>query len=212
MHRQRYNYWSHSRLSKYIRTKFGLDIPYALSAQDWQKHKEESIEKSPIINWITDKGFNKLQDIVMFVPDFWFNIRTATIWKFFKNLWMFRKCLWNYRSWDYSGMMNFMITSAKDMSEVQEKYGHHIGHLKAAKELKVFAHVLGRIRDDSYTEDKLDFTRAEGFGIGELKSKPDTLPSYKNPRQFYKLTGQQRKDDLSLACKLIERKLLSWWN
>lgn len=212
MYRQRYHYWSHSRLSKYIRTKFGLANPYALSAEDWQKHKDSSAEKSPIINWITDKGFNKLQNIVMFLPDLWFNIRTATIWKFFRNLWMFRKCLWNYRSWDYSGMMNFIITSAKDMSEVQEKWGHHVGHLKTAKELKVFAHVLERVRDDSYTEDKLDFTRAEGFGIGELKSKPNTLPSYKNPRQFYKLTGQQRKDDLSLACKLIERKLLSWWN
>lgn len=213
MHRQRYNYWSHSRLSKYIRTKFGLGNPYALSAEDWQKHKDSSAEKSPIINWITDKGFNKLQNIVMFIPDLWFNIRTATIWKFFRNLWMFRKCLWNYRSWDYSGMMNFMITSAKDMSEVQEKYGHHVGHLKTAKELKVFVHVLERVRDDIYTEDKLAYTnRSKGFGMGVFTNKPNTLPSYRNPRQFYKLTGQQRKDDLSLACKLMERKLLSWWD
>ncbi len=212
MYRQRYNYWSHSRLSKYIRTKFGLDNPTALAWEGWDDHHKESAEKSPMINWITDKGFNRLQNIVMFIPDLWFNIRTATIWKFFRNLWMFRKCLWNYRSWDYSGMMNFMITSAKDMSEVQEKYGHHVGHLKTAKELKVFAHVLERVRDDSYMEDKLDFTRAEGFGINEVKSKPNTLPSYKNPLQFYKLTGQQRKDDLSLACKLMERKFLSWWD
>lgn len=212
MHRQRYNYWSHSRLSKHIRTKFGLDNHTALTWEGWDEHHKESADKSPIINWITDTGFDKLQNIIMFMPDLWFNIRTATIWKFFKNLWMFRKCLWNYRSWDYSGMMSFIITSAKDMSEVQEKYGHHVGHLKTAKELKVFAHVLERVRDDSYTEDKLDFTRAEGFGIGELRSKPNTLPSYRNPRQFYRLTGQQRKDDLSLACKLMERKLLSWWN
>lgn len=212
MQRQRYHYWSHSRLSKYIRSKFGLENPTALTWEGWDEHHKESANKSPIINWITDTGFDKLQNIVMFVPDIWSNIRTATIWKFFRNLWMFRKCLWNYRSWDYSGMMNFMITSAKDMSGVQEKYGHHIGHLKTARELKVFAHALERARDDSYTEDKLDFTRAEGFGIDQLKSKPNTLPSYKNPRQFYKLTGQQRKDDLSLACKLMERKLLSWWN
>lgn len=212
MHRQRYNYWSHSRLSKYIRSKFGLSTPEWFTVEEWDTHHKESVNKSPIINWITDKGFDKLQNIVMFIPDLWFNIRTATIWKFFRNLWMFRKCLWNYRSWDYSGMMNFMITSAQDMSDIQEKYGHHVGHLKAAKELKVFAHVLERVRDDSYTEDKLDFTRAEGFGIGELRSKPNTLPSYRNPRQFYRLTGQQRKDDLSLACKLMERKLLSWWN
>src|SRR5690606_6535414 len=133
MYRQRYQYWSHSRLSKYIRTKFGLDNPTALTWEGWDEHKKESADKAPIINWITDKGFDKLQNIVMFAPDLWFNIRTATIWKFFNNLWLFRKCLWNYRSWDYSGMVNFMVTSAKDMSEVQEKYGHHVGHLKTAK-------------------------------------------------------------------------------
>lgn len=212
MHRQRYHYWSHSRLSKYIRNKFGLENPTALTWEGWDDHHKESANKSPIINWITDTGFDKLQNIVMFVPDLWFNIRTATIWKFFRNLWMFRKCLWNYRSWDYSGMMNFMITSAKDMSEVQEKYGHHVGHLKTAKELKVLAHVLERVRDDSYTEDKVEFTGEGGLWCRSLVNKTNTLPSYRNPRQFYKLTGQQRKDDLSLACKLMERKLLSWWN
>lgn len=212
MHRQRYHYWSHSRLSKYIRNKFGLENPTALTWEGWDEHHKESANKSPIISWITDKGFNKLQNIVMFIPDLWFNIRTATIWKFFKNLWMFRKCLWNYRSWDYSGMMNFMITSAKDMSGVQEKYGQHVGHLKTAKELKVFAHVLERVRDDSYTDDKVEFTGEGEFWCRSLANKPNTLPSYKNPRQFYKLTGQQRKDDLSLACKLMERKLLSWWD
>lgn len=210
MYKHRLNYWSLSPLAKYLRTRAGLTNPSALTMEEWDDHRDECKQKAPITNWVTNKGFNKAQDIVYFIPDVYTAIKTADIWKLFRNLWLFRKVLWNYRPWDFSGMMQFMIVSAKDMAEAQEKHGNHVGHLKTAKELRIFAELLDRVMKDEYTKDKLNYIK--GKGLGRFESKPNTLPSYKCPRSFYKLTGQQRKHELELASKIMSRKLLSWWN
>jgi len=214
MHRRtRWNYWSHSSLSKRIRKKFGLGNPVALTFEGWDEHHQESKQKAPFIHWLTDEGFNKLQDVAMFIPDVWWNIRTATIWSFFRNIWLFRKCLWNYKAFDYSGMLRFMEESAKDMSRYSSENGHLVRSDETAKELKVFAELVKRIRENEYDLSHVDYIEPENgrWLGGSFKNKPNTLPIY-GSKGYNKIKQACRKDDLKLASKMFERKLLSWWD
>lgn len=210
----RYPYWSESKLSHLLRTKYGLENPSCLSEEGWDKHEEDCKNKAPFIHWLTDTGFNKVQDVCYFPVDVWWSIKTATIWKFIRSLWLFRKALWNYRSWDYSGMLYLMETATKDMSECHKNYGHLVRSEQTAKELHVLSLLLKRVREDDYTKDKVDFVKTEKkgwMGGWEFVQKKNTLPS-RNAKSFYKLMKKQKQNDLSLACKMIERKLQTWWD
>ena len=210
----RANYWSSSKLSLKLRERFGLTNPLALTWEGWDDHEEICKQKAPIIHWITDTGFNKLQDVVLFPSDLWWSIKTATVWKFLRNLWLFRKALWGYRSWDYHGMFQFMETCARDMSRCHKEHGHLMRSEETAKELKVFAELLHRINEDTYTDDKIELKKTSErglFGGYGFEQKPDTLPAYKS-KSFYKIIASNKKNDLELIGKMLARKSLSWWN
>lgn len=212
--RTRGNYWSSSKFSHKLRERFGLTNPVALTSEGWDQHKVESKKKAPIIHWITDTGFDKAQNVVMFPADLWRAIRTATIWKFFRNLWLFRKALWEYRSWDYHGMFQFMETCARDMSRCHKEHGHLMRSEETAKELLVFAELLHRVNEDNYTDDKLEFEKVSDsgmFGGMGFVQKPNTLPSYK-AKSFYKIIASNKKNDLELIGKMLARKSQSWWS
>lgn len=211
--RTRYSYWSLSDFSKSIRSKFGLDNPSALTAEGWYDHHEQSKQKSPIINWITDEGFNIAQDVVYFIPDIIYTFRTASLWKYFRNLYVFRKVLWNYRSWDYSGMLQFMETSARDMSECMSKYDRHTTSEQTTKELLIFAEHLKRIREDDFHSSVVDYVGgSKGILSGKFVNKPNHLPSYTAKKGFHKICDDVTKNHLHEAAKLFERKVKSWWS
>ena len=65
----RCNYWSSSKLSKFIRKQAGLENPTALTMEGWEEHHKQSKMKAPFVDWLTDEFFDKVQDVVMFVPD-----------------------------------------------------------------------------------------------------------------------------------------------
>lgn len=209
MHRSRLNYWSLRSFAKKLREKAGLANPSALTFEDWEAHKEACKNKAPITYWITTKGFNIAQNIVMFIPDVYYTIRYATIWTYIKNVKMFHKALWRHRSYDYSGLLQFMIIASKDMQKGHENDNLHKDNEKRAKDLKVFAALLERIAEDDYTKDKVVYI--PGKGLGGFKQIPNTLPNYEAAKSFYYLTGKQRHNDLKLAGKLFSTKLLSWW-
>lgn len=75
-HRQtRINYWSSSKLSKFIRTKAGLENPGALSCEGWAEHEKQSKATAPFINWVTDEFFDKMQRWVMFPSDCLYSVK-----------------------------------------------------------------------------------------------------------------------------------------
>ena len=211
-HYPRATYWSSSKLSHKIREHFGLENPFALTWEDWDQHHEDCNEKAPFVHWLTDRGFNKLQNIVMFPKDVYWTIKTASVFKYLRNIWLFHECLCNYRSWDNSGIMRFMEVCARDMSYCHEHYGNHVGHEKTSKELKVFAELLKRVREDEYSDNKQEFTSG-GKGIfgGSFKQIPNTLPNIE-AKSFYTLQGKQRNNDLKLAAHIFQRRCLSWWS
>ena len=210
----RANYWSSSKLSHKLRERFGLTNPMWNTWEGWDQHKAESKKKAPIIHWVTDTGFNKLQDIVLFPSDLWWAIKTATIWKFFRNLWLFRKGLWEYRSYDYHGMLEFMETSARDMARCHKEHGQHTTSHISAKELEVWANLIKRVKEDAYTDDKLEFKKVrEGgmFGGFDHVQRSNTLPN-RNSKQFYKIIESNKKNDLELIGKMFSRKVRHWWS
>lgn len=210
----RANYWSESKFSYRIRKLFGLEIPTAMTIEEWGNYEKDSKEKSPFTHWFTDKGLHKAQNSVMLPADLWWSIKTATVWKFLRNLWLFRKALWGYRSWDYHGMFQFMETSARDMSRCHKEHGHLMRSEETAKELLVFAELLRRVNEDNYTDDKLEFEKVKDsgmFGGMGFVQKPNTLPAYKS-KSFYKIIASNKKNDLELIGKMFARKSQSWWD
>lgn len=214
--RTRANYWSLSKFSKRIRKTFGLENPEWYTVDDgpnsFDAHEQRCKKTSPIIHWITDEGFNKLQNIWLFIPDLIYTIRVADIWKYFRNLYVFHKALWHYRSWDYSGLLLFMETATKDMHECHKNHGHLLRSEDTAKELLIVSTLLKRIREDKYTDEVQGFNHVEGKMFdGEFYQKPNTLPSI-NADNFYKMREAVKKNDLDLVCKLMKTKLFTWWD
>lgn len=161
---------------------------------------------------MTDKGFNKLQNIWLFIPDLVYTIKVADIWKYFRNLYLFHKALRKYRSWDYSGLLLFMETATKDMHLCHKNHGHLMRSEDTAKELLIVSTLLKRIREDNYIDEVQGYKYTEGkmFG-GEFYQKANTLPIIK-AKNFYKMRQAVKKNDLDLVCKLINTKLNSWWD
>lgn len=63
-HKQIWTYWSLSAPIKWLRTKAGLENPYALSSEDWDEHRKACKEKAPFVEWFTNSFVNKVQRIV----------------------------------------------------------------------------------------------------------------------------------------------------
>ncbi len=213
--RTRMAYWSGSKLAHKIREKFGLQNPKSGTMEQWDQHEEDSVNKAPFIHYLTDTLFDKAQDVWLFIPDTIWSIRTANIWKFFRNLWLFRKCLWSYRSWDSSGLLLLMETAARDMAYLHENHGHLLKAPRSAHELKVWAELLKRIREDDYSADKIEFVKTGKkslFGGWEHIQKPNTLPNYSHRKTFYAIESSVRSNDLELAAKIFRTKVKHWWD
>lgn len=211
-HRTRMSYWSSSKLSKWIRTKFDLESPKWHTLEGWDNHHDFCKEKSPFIHWLTGKGFNRLQDIWLLIPDLIYTIRVADIWKYFRNLYVFHKALWRYRSWDYSGLLLFMETATKDMHEGHKNNGHLMRSEETAKELLIVSTLLKRIREDKYTDEVQGWgQKGSGMWSGSFYQKPNTLPNI-NAKKFYKMREAVKKNDLDYLCKILNRKLFTFWD
>lgn len=215
-HRTRMNYWSLSKFSKRIRKAFGLTNPKWFTMDDgpdsFHAHEQRCKNTSPIVHWITDTGFNKLQNAWMFIPDVIYTIKVAPIWKFFRTVYKLRKSLWYYRSWDYGGLLYLMEEATKDMYNTHKNHGNLVRSEDTAKELLIVSTLLKRIREDKYTDEVQGYEPQEGkmFG-GEFYQKPNTLPSVKY-KKFYKMREAVKQNDLDLVCKIMKTKLFSWWD
>lgn len=73
----RSSYWANSRFIKYVRSKFGLTNPSALSAEDWEKWREESESKNLFVHWLTDDFISSLQSFLCKPFDIAYDIRCA---------------------------------------------------------------------------------------------------------------------------------------
>ena len=59
--RSRFNYWSCSKIANFIR---GVEKPFSLPFDDWEKWREASAKKHPYRYWVAEEGLDFLQDFV----------------------------------------------------------------------------------------------------------------------------------------------------
>ena len=130
---------------------------------------------------------------------------------FLYNLWLFRKCLCEYRAWDYTGMLSFMETCARDMSKLHKESGNTVRADDTAKELLVFAEHLNRIAEDNVYLDSLDFSRTDGKMMFKLENKPNTLPIY-GTMGWRRLESGVTENHLEQASRMFKRKVRTWWD
>lgn len=132
---------------------------------------------------------------------------------FARNLWVFRKSLYNYTSWDYSGTLDIMETSFRDMSVSHAKYSMHTNNEKVAKDLLVLAALCKRIREDNYGMDCADYSDSWDIGNFSLYGAPvkDKFPKY-GTKSFYKDVDNIKKYDIELFTKVFKRKILHFWH
>src|SRR5690554_4390064 len=71
---QAWSHWRNSRFAKWLRTKAGLVNPVALTLQGWDEHKKECRQKAPFTYWLTNDVFDKVQDVVYFIPNLLYSV------------------------------------------------------------------------------------------------------------------------------------------
>lgn len=133
---------------------------------------------------------------------------------FARNLWVFRKSLYNYTSWDYSGTLDIMETSFRDMSVSHAKYSMHTNNEKVAKDLLVLAALCKRIREDNYGMDCADYSAWDRDIESDLpfgKPVENKFPKY-GTESFYKDIDNIKKHDIELFIKIFKRKILHCWH
>ena len=79
----RMNYWSDSAFAEWLRKKFGLSNPGALTSKGWREWRNESKKTAPFIHWLTDEVFNKVQDFFCWPKDKLWDLRCAINARFF---------------------------------------------------------------------------------------------------------------------------------
>lgn len=67
--RNRYNYWSHSRLANLIRKIGGLEKPRSATMEQWIDWEDRSIATNKFAFWIVEELFNKMQNIACYPGD-----------------------------------------------------------------------------------------------------------------------------------------------
>jgi hypothetical protein len=69
------NYWSNSKLSKYLRSKVGIESPEALTWGEWKSWRNNYKTNNPKMYWVTEEMFDKAQNVVNFIPDTLYDIK-----------------------------------------------------------------------------------------------------------------------------------------
>ena len=75
-YRSRPNYWSLSHFADYAREVHGM--PKKLGAgtsEEFRAWDKKALEASPVGYWITEECLDYLQDIFLFIPDVYYNVR-----------------------------------------------------------------------------------------------------------------------------------------
>lgn len=121
------NYWSSSRLAKFLRAKFGLPKLKSGTSKQWREWRVESQKKAPFIHWLTDKFFNKAQDFFCWPKDKLWDLRSALKARY-KNKYHYlptRLNPWRYHEVD-NRMLHGLFETLVDFVEIEKAWMHVI--------------------------------------------------------------------------------------
>ena len=112
----------------------------------------------------------------------------------------------SYKWWDYSYLLQAMEDWLENSSKQHSKHGHLVSSDKTAKQMKVAAALIKRIREDEY-HDNLNKvfpcrnkTAIDKFCLGE------------HALEWNRDSDLLRKQDLQYLMKFMEKHILGWWD
>lgn len=100
--------------------------------------------------------------------------------------------IWHDRDWDWCYLASIMEFKLRRMSDHELKHGHHLTSEFDAKNQLICAHLLKRLRDDSYFE--------------EAKKQ------FKDRRFAAKQSVAVQKQDQEMLGRILGKYLTHWWD
>lgn len=82
LNRFRGKYWSNSKLAHFLYEKIGIPKPTSATAEEWDEWNINVETNHPVIHWIVDKLFGKVQDVLLFPTDVINEIRVYLRYRF----------------------------------------------------------------------------------------------------------------------------------
>lgn len=182
----RFNYWSCSRLSNWIR---GNNKPGALSWGEWDIWHKLAKKKHPIRYWIAEEGLTLLQDIVYLPSDILYTIRVYIRNRFIDKIHYLRTGLkpGEYYDLDYR-ILNGLFYELVEFVESEQ------AHLMKAYEERDYKFINGRCPQAGldYLDWACNLKLDESYGLSL------------NDKDYGKPTSQAKS-----AQKILE--LYHWW-
>lgn len=135
-----------------------------------------------------------------------------SIRRYLRNLKVFHKLLTSHSPFDYQGILVGMKCAVDDMEKMQasEEYLVSVNRDKYCKRMRIFSNSLGRLIEDEYCLDQYEIHLKNTKGLYRIDlNKYYDLPSVK---VRYKLEDSQKKLDLEIVSKYINKHLFSWWS
>lgn len=139
--------------------------------------------------------------------------------------------VWRHRNWDYNRIYTFQKKLYQDLYKGCYEQGSHVFRKSEAKKLKTVIGLLGRLEADEYCEWQYDyfnkkygdnefiFTPIEGstssqlsFSRDERMTKAQKALYLKERKAVWALEELQRKQDMALLHKLVEKNHRKWWD
>ena len=153
---------------------------------------------------------------------------------FFQNvarLFEYAPVVWRHRNWDYNRIYAFQKKLYEDLYKGCYVKGSHVFRKSEARKLKTVIGLLGRLEAVEYCDWQYDYFNKK-YGKNELKFEPiegstssklsfsrDEALSpqrkalyLKERKDMWALEELQRKQDMALLHKLIEKNNRKWWD
>ena len=113
----------------------------------------------------------------------------------------------SYKWWDYSYLLQAMEDWLENSSKQHSKHGHLVSSDKTAKQMKVAAALIKRIREDEYHENlnKVFLCRNKTIGKDKICLMGESF-------QYNVDSDLLRKQDLQYSMKFMEKHLFGWWD
>lgn len=115
-----------------------------------------------------------------------------------RNLWIFFRAVWYFRSWDYTGLLELMWISARELRSSQE-LNRHVGSEKETKRLLIVETLCKRLYADEYF-------RNAGYQRDRWKDLTDSRQSW-----IAKHSSYMAKQDAIYLGKMM-KFIQHWWD
>jgi len=109
--------------------------------------------------------------------------------------------IWNVKWWDYSSLLQLQLAQLSLMEKNWVTHSYHVNAKRSLRDISKARILTQRILKDEYT-------------CASWKIKQGT--SIFNNEQFDYVPGEiedkQKQQDLDVLCKIIRKKLFTWWD